>query len=199
MRAKGSNVPLGNSQECANEGFIYTLDALGLPAEVFHNEYERGVRCSYCKYINPLRDKSYYIMVDPNVPADSLSAYIQRHNEPHTEYMCEKCGQKGDTYRIELLKQLRECIVIMYNKFLQKSLATYPETLFMPTFPRGTFLRYELVAQIEHIGGMNGGHYYAIVRRENGNWYNVNDSSVYLGRPTPSTNTFMLFYNIVKQ
>jgi ubiquitin C-terminal hydrolase len=137
-------------------------------------------------------------MVDPRVPADDLSGYLQRHEEPHLEYLCEKCGVKGDTRRIELLKQLRECIVVMYNKFLHKQLATFPETLMMPTFPRGTFLRYDLVAQIEHIGGMNGGHYYAIARRD-GKWYNMNDSSVHESHPQATSNTFMLFYNIVKQ
>jgi ubiquitin C-terminal hydrolase len=196
MRGIGSNIPLGNSQECANEGLIYTLDALGSSAEVFHNEYERGIKCPSCGNLTPLRDKSYYIMVEPSVKAGDLSVYLQRHNELHTEYVCEECGSKNDINRTERLKQLRECIVIMYNKFAKKSLAEFPTELKFPALPKGTFLTYQLVAQIEHIGGMGGGHYYSIVRRGN-EWYNINDSSVRKSAPIPTTDTFMLFYNLV--
>ena len=215
MRAEGIDSSLGNSQECAHEGLIYTLDAIGAPAEVFHNEYERIMKCPNCEHTVPIRDKSYYILVDgsdfntsgtngssnntSNTSNDptAITKYIHRHHELVTEYICEKCRSQNNINRSEVLRQLRECIILVFNKFHSKKYIWFPKTLEFDALPRGTKIIYEQMAQIEHIGGMSGGHYYAIVRRGN-QWFNANDNSISPVIQSPTENTFMVFYNITR-
>lgn len=195
LHANGMHM-LGNTQECAHEGFTQTLDALGPAAEVFHMEHLGNISC-VCGHESNQRDKSYALLINDLFScSEQMSGHIHQFNNQVTEYTCEHCRQCADTRRTYTLKQLRECIVLFYNQFYAKSCKWFPHEMTFPAMPRGTNLTYQLVAQIEHIGNMNGGHYYAYVRRGD-TWYCTNDTSVSNVNPGPTANTFMVFYNLV--
>jgi len=193
-----SNSLLGNSQECAYEGFTQFLDAVGEPAESFHMEHEACIICPECNSTSVRRDKSYALLVnDLFETAEEVSASVHKFSNKLLDYKCENCGKVSNTVRTYTLKQLRNCIVLFYNQFYAKTMKWFPPVLSFPGLPRDTRMNYKLMAQIEHVGGMNGGHYYAYVNRSD-DWYCVNDSSVSKINPGPTLNTFMVFYNIVK-
>ena len=62
--------------------------------------------------------------------------------------------------------------------------------------PDRKYLKYDLFAVSEHYGSTGGGHYTAICRNVDGNWYNYNDSSVSLASPknVVSSAAYVLFY-----
>lgn len=57
-------------------------------------------------------------------------------------------------------------------------------------------LYFRAVAQVEHAGGRNGGHYWAICRRNDG-WYRLDDMSVSKAEFGATANTYMVFYHFV--
>jgi ubiquitin C-terminal hydrolase len=203
MMNSGSNTMLGNSQECADEGFTYMFDAFDNISNGFGVQYELEILpCANCNFTpTPIRDNAYNIkLFDSSITFNdepSLSKFIHKHTSDVDEYKCERCKTIFKTKRIETLKRLKDCIVLQFNKYFKKDLIWFPQQIYFDTFPRGNQIKYELCAQIEHVGTRFGGHYYAYVLR-NGNWYCVNDSSVSNATPGPTPNTYLAFYHIVK-
>ena len=85
------------------------------------------------------------------------------------------------------------------NKMKKLEVKTlFPEKLEFTASGGKKKLVYKLVAQCEHSGTLNGGHYYAIGLRKDG-WKLLNDSFVTDGTPGPTNNTYMVFYHFEKE
>ena len=58
------------------------------------------------------------------------------------------------------------------------------------------FSKYDLFAVSQHYGGTGGGHYTAVCKNYDGNWYRYNDSSVSHTSPDNAVNSsaYVLFY-----
>jgi hypothetical protein len=187
----------GSSQECADEGFTYFIDNIGSLQSLFTVEYESWMQCACGGRTDPVRDRAYQIELYADyafTKSQDFTDYIQNHAAP-TDRQCECCGETM-RHRHDL-KRLRECIVLVFNKFYNKYPKWFPQELRFRALPRGSQLVYEQVAQIEHGGNMFGGHYWARVRRR-GAWYTVNDSSVAPAAPGPTPETYMVVYHLVR-
>ncbi len=152
-------------------------------------------------------------LATPATPARSieLGKYITNLDGVVSGYKCPKCGDMSDKKRKTIIRMVPEVLVVMSKKYrvdkgrISKiSVVTdFPETLTFPGFTRGhdgkkilSQLRFDAVAQIEHSGGPNGGHYWAICKRKGG-WYTLNDTRVSPGKFGPTNDTYMVFYHII--
>ena len=133
------------------------------------------------------------------------------------EYKCEICGvlSKDNTAKqVDTLSLAREIITVAFiRQYIVKSNNWFPQTLRIPHGKKvvvvdnsgneksvdkklGTYV-YKIVAQVEHSGSSQSGHYWAVCKRANGNVYRLNDDRVTsTGSFTPSPNTVMIFYEL---
>ena len=204
-RLKEKNISLRfNSQECADEALVMFLDMFGSVKvdNVFKNSYETVIICKECgDVLRAPRDNSVQIEMFTNTPLKTEGAfqdYIRVHPSVVDSYKCEKCGTVSkNVMRVEKLKMLREVIVLVFNKYYDKSLIWFPEILsFRAT--SGKDLKYKIVAQIEHAGSRFGGHYYANVLR--GDVHRANDTSIAkMSGFQPTAETYMVFYHLYEE
>jgi ubiquitin C-terminal hydrolase len=134
------------------------------------------------------------------------------------DYKCEKCGNaEGNKIEKKFLTKPKTLILkikryanigntlMKINKFIE-----YPETIDIKEFSCfETHYKYELYAVINHVGSLNGGHYYSYVRNllqnDDGEsvytntWFLCNDVNVSkMDRENvlKSNNAYILFYHI---
>lgn len=114
-------------------------------------------------------------------------------------FKCPKCTRLGEKYRIDHLVMSPEILVVLSKKYVAyNKLDVYTE------FPKtmefngknNIILKYEAVSQIEHIGNLNSGHYWAISRRHDG-WYSLNDNQFTKYEFNPTKNTYIVFYHLM--
>ena len=84
------------------------------------------------------------------------------------------------------------CKFMLYND-LGRKMNYFPLEMKFPGIGSSN-ISYKLVAQIEHSGGLNGGHYWCRAVRGDGKIYNFNDTTVSSAAFSPSSGTYMLFY-----
>lgn len=194
---------IGTRQECVDEAFTLFIEMINIPkiTYLFTNVYECSIRCSNCATtVSVVRDNSIKIeMFSSATPITTETAfrdYILHHTSTGDTFTCSKCNYTMREFtRVERLRMLRECVVIVFNKYLSKELKWFPPQMQFKAL-NGPDIKYQLCAQIEHSGSMHGGHYYMYTLR-NGKWYLCNDSSVSASTPTPTPNTYMICYQMV--
>jgi ubiquitin C-terminal hydrolase len=205
-------------QQCAREGFHLFMDSLdefnNLQNLVLHR-YKSLIHCFDCNEWVSDVDNIYSIFeVDPDLKIpqlDKFKHYEEKNDEVDMnkfltkqtsyidkDYKCPKCQQKGEKYNMNCLVMVPEILVVLSKKYIVgQKLDTYTN------FPKdmvfngnnGMKLNYTAVSQVEHVGGMQGGHYWAISKRDNG-WYCLNDDRVSESEFKPTTNTYMVFYHL---
>ncbi len=201
-REKHIRVNLGRGQECADEGFVTFIELLECPRaeRLFSNVYELSITCQGCqKKVSTVRDKSYRVQMFTRVPLETkerFCTFLRIHPSECDYYKCECGNVMTKFYREEKLKMLREIVIIMFNKFVTKDVRWFPQDL---TFKGrdGKNLSYRLVGKIEHAGTRVSGHYWAHSLRHE-EWVCLNDTSVSIGSPMPTANTFMVAYHLVE-
>ena len=128
------------------------------------------------------------------------------HLEKGNEWKCGKCKQKVKITKKFSLYYLPKLLIICLKRFRGYSKIVdhveFPlENLDMGKYicenaPDKDYSKYDLFAVSQHFGGTGGGHYTAICKNIDGNWYNYNDSSV--SRASPSnvvtSSAYVLFY-----
>ena len=130
--------------------------------------------------------------------------------EKGNEWKCSNCKEKVKVTKKLSLYYLPKLLIICLNRFIRSGiyygkndeLIDFPlENLDMEKYicensPDRKYLKYDLFAVSEHYGSTGGGHYTAICRNVDGNWYNYNDSSVSLASPknVVSSAAYVLFY-----
>jgi uncharacterized UBP type Zn finger protein len=188
-----------NWQEDAHEGLVLLLDKIGQGIEhMFNVRYNVRLVCADCgKDDNIVEEKgaSCEVFVDYYDDSVDLDKYIFSHCTTPEDYKCEKCESKNTTVYQKNLRRISTVVVLTMKKYHGKKMVNFPMNF---TITGGTLkLTYKVVAQIEHSGSMNGGHYFARCLREDGRIYTCNDSSiVQIGKFEPTPNTYMVFYHL---
>lgn len=195
---------LSFGQNSSSEGFVKLIEKLNCePIEnMFNVRYLMKIQCPNCKQtVSEKRDHSCHIELFDQVNLQTEQEFvnfIHAHESEIDEYTCEKCNVKNKKIKkIEKLRMLRECVVFIFNKYYRKTNRWYPQK-FQIEKPNNKFRRYELMATVEHSGGLHGGHYWARGKR-NGVWYNFNDSHVQKisnNVAEPTSATYMIFYQL---
>jgi ubiquitin C-terminal hydrolase len=198
----GKQLLSSNQQQCANEGFILLLDALNCRQidDLFNNIYQIDTECPACKQIcSTMRDKNIQIEIFSNFEfktSQDFANYLRVHTSETSDYRCDKCGVKSaNVKRTAKLRRVGEVIVVMFNKYHVKSNKWFPTEFTLPG-ANNTSFNYELVSQIEHVGSLYGGHYYAYSKRSDG-VYLLNDTIATKAEGfKPTANTYMLMYHL---
>lgn len=153
---------LSMGQDSARLALIALIEYLAIKRHVGHR-YRCYIKCPSCNYTcseDQSVDYIHNMWIDHN---------IELYTDQLDGYKC-KC-QKLVRTRLYKLTMVSEVFIISYNVYLHK----YPKNIAM-TLKIASF-RYKLVAIIVHYGNIGGGHYIAIVLR-NDKWYMANDSSI---------------------
>jgi ubiquitin C-terminal hydrolase len=221
--AHANNKPIQEilqGQQCAREGFHLLMDSLGKfnnLQNIFIHRYKSLIHCADCNQWVSDVDNIYSIFeVHPQLKAEQLEKfkhYEQKEDSPvdmnsflskqtgyvDKDFKCPKCTKKGEKYNITCLTMVPEVLVVLSKKYIagQKLdiYTDFPEKL---VFNKNDVneLNYSAVSQVEHIGGMGGGHYWAICKRNDG-WYCLNDNNVSAAEFKPTINTYVVFYHLM--
>jgi ubiquitin C-terminal hydrolase len=138
---------------------------------------------------------------EPEVSIKSLNLndFLYGSDSVVMGYKCPRCGDKSPKNKSRKLVMLPEILPILFKKYQASGGATQKINSFI-SFPEILTFgaekhKYQAVAQIEHSGGTSGGHYWAICKRSDSKWYNLNDSNASPSKFGPTKNTYMVFYH----
>lgn len=216
QKLKSQNINISNfssGQQCAAEGFTLLMQALNDPKLdilFFHRRCNR-LFCPDCEeYFSNTYEKNNIFTIEP-LAAKQLTKkmsldriLLDQTSEVDQDCVCLRCLGKGYKILRSRLTMVPEILFILSKKY-QYSAAHGGKKLHIRTeFPKkiefpsknGAVLTYAAVAQIEHSGELNGGHYYAICFRK-GSWYLADDESVSLSDFCPTENTYIVLYHLV--
>jgi len=202
-------------QQCAAEGFQYLLESMDEFHEIenlFIHRYKSLIYCHKCNKCISDVECSYSLFevesdlqsaqIDKfqklHIKSTNMNDYLSRQSSYVEGFTCAKCKSTDEKYRMNVLVMAPEILVVLSKKYNKKNkLDIYTEFPDKMEF-KGTrcIMKYEAVAQIEHVGGRHGGHYWAICRRKNG-WFEMNDMSVTSSKFQPTKNTYIVFYHLV--
>jgi ubiquitin C-terminal hydrolase len=214
---KNKKIPVQDfmqGQQCAGEGFHYLLESMekfqGIQ-NLFLHRYKSLIRCFKCdKWVSDVECMYSLFEIDPNFKSEQLSKFKQYHKESSNmheflskqssyveDFKCPKCKNIDAKYQVNMLVMVPEILVVMakkYNKTQKLDIHTdFPKKLEFDG--NDAVIKYEAVAQIEHSGIKNGGHYWAICKRKTG-WFALNDMSVTPSKFQPTKNTYIVFYHL---
>jgi ubiquitin C-terminal hydrolase len=201
-----------SSQEDSHEMFTHIMDEITkcpLIRLLFEHRHINIVSCLECKEESRKIEENFYFIVEPNLTSSeitdlkdvctqpiSLNKYLGMTKTFVDDFICPGCKSKKQKTKTMKVTMLPEILCIVFKKFTEKTLTPFPKNLVFNSNKEGYILSYELVAQIEHSGTTNGGHFYSYCKRSDG-WKELNDSSVSDHDPQPTPNTYLVFYHFM--
>lgn len=210
-REKYPNKKFGMGQEDSGEGLHLFLDAIDDKTlyKLFMHQYIAKIWCLGCKnMISESIDDAVMLEVyqkynpiksDNITNQHPLNNHVFQYLSPLPDYKC-LCGKQKccTTYQIS---SAPEIITIMFHKFHQKINLDFPEFMYFPS--NKGYLKYKIVAKIEHSGGTSGGHYWTHGLRTIGmrqSMVILNDTSCeQKGNVLPTANTYIIFYHYIEE
>ena len=151
--------------------------------------------------------------IGENITLDDLLEYFcsDENLEKGNEWKCGKCKKKVNVTKKYSFFYLPRLLIICINRFSRGGYYGFSKNSDEIDFPLvnldmgkyicdagfdKNFSKYDLFAVSQHYGNCGGGHYTAICRNIDGNWYNYNDSSVSHASPSDvvSSAAYVLFY-----
>jgi hypothetical protein len=199
---ESKNLPIINfiGQASTSETYTYLMDALKSDYVVKHR-YERSIICGNCQRRGELKKEEcrHFELFDENIininTPEQFAGRLLKNYILVPDYTCEYCHRKSNnTRQEEHLVMVPDILVMLFNKYTgdSKTQTIYcPEVFELPGIDGS--MKFEQVAQARHAGSLNGGHYYAVVKR-NGLWYIANDMQISQTTFSQSPNTYMVFY-----
>ena len=219
--ARSDRVKLTRGQQDAHEGFMLLMDVLEYVPHIqrlFQHRTQITLHCHECDKIVSVKEETHvafdvqsdlkteqhakFKKVDKNYDKSmSLNEFIRSQNGfVDDDYICAnaECKVKGVKFKNTRLVMIPEILVVLLKKYKKKEATPFPEQLYFIAKGGTHRMEFDLVAQSEHSGGQSGGHYWAICKRGDGKWYNLNDSGVSPSKPGPTKHSYMLFYNYAR-
>ncbi len=197
FKEKNINTNFGERQECAHEGLTLLLDMIDSKkiSKLFEQEHTKTIICDNCNHTVEQTDRNIYHNTGGQHITDEQTFVFNWYTkkEKLNDYICDNCKQKGSTI-ITKASTINKIVVIMFEKFYRKTLEFFPNN-FEILSTSEQHISINAVSQICHVGGMGGGHYFAIASRGN-TFYEFNDSNVTEKNMEPNPLTFMVFYHI---
>lgn len=214
---------VNGNQQCAREAFsmfLHAWEKWPSIARLFTHRYRNTLYCPECKSqatTTTIEDTEFAVQpnyrnaqdiefedLDPSMgKTRTLNDYLSKqYGFVDNGHVCAKCGVKTKKFNVLTLEMAPEIVVVVFKKYastrrgeLQGLFTNSPFTEEL-TFPGSTgTLKYQLVAQIEHSGGIDSGHYWCIAKRGDGKVYTLNDASVSSGTFASTPITYMAFYH----
>lgn len=221
LRMKRPGFAFGPNQESASEGLILLIDMtdvggiLNPLAEVFYHRYRATVLCRTCKkQSDPVTEICVQVKMfgRPATNPEEFAERVCTHYSPLEDYRCEQdCAKKAvpgkpepdkalRVYQLELLPEIVVCVFNAYMRARDPNARPYFPPEFRVPGADGNALVYREVAQVEHFGNLNGGHYVSQALRAGERETAFNDNSVSPGRFGPESGGFpyLVFYHRTK-
>lgn len=217
---RADRVKLSYGQQDVNEGLNMLFDAFDLIMPIkrlFQHAHIINIECKECnQVVLSKREVNCVFEVQPDLKTEQLPDFKERdpyYNKPQdfntflykqngyvTGYKCTKCGSKNDKFKSTNISMLPEIMVVLIKKYNSKNLTIFPKQLKFIRSGNKKMCLYDLIAQSEHSGGMGGGHYTAICKRNSEDspvWKLLNDSYVSDANPGPTHNSYVIFYHYI--
>lgn len=201
-------------QQCAREGYHRLLESIeeyGDIQDLFLHRYRSMIFCEKCDDFVSNVETTYNVFeIQPNLESEQLENFTLEKkqdmnnflSEQHSyveSYVCGKCKDKSKKYRIDKLVMVPEVLVVLAKKYVANRkiniMTEFPE--FLEFNGSEKKFKYCAVANVEHGGGLNGGHYWAVCKRGD-KWYCFNDLSVKeVNGFKPTVHTYMVYYHLM--
>ena len=198
----------GKTHECADETLKLLIESIGdSMLDRFKMKYKKQIVCPNCEHkSDPIYDiMSYFEITGREKDLNNnkkFEEHLLRQVSIVEGYTCEKCKITSDCRMEHYLHLTSEIFVIVMHKHTSryggvgKKNVFFPLGLKFPGLPKGSIVKYELVAQVDHTGTDTSGHYTATCRRGADTW-RLNDSTIGRGTLAPLPTTYLLFYHLV--
>jgi ubiquitin C-terminal hydrolase len=205
-------------QQCAAEGFsllLQSIEEYDNIQNLFMHRRRNKLFCDDCKsYFSQVDEMNNLFEVEPTFESEEISADSKRNlnefllnqkNKVDENCICSKCQVRSEKVKTSTLVMIPEILFVMSKKYKYNRNTNQGEKLDIYTdFPEhlvfkskaNNEIRYSAVAQIEHYGNLNGGHYLAICKRKNG-WFCLNDNSIGNAEFKPTNNTYIVLYHVI--
>ena len=145
------------------------------------------------------------------ITLDDLLEYFcsDEHLEKGNEWKCGNCKNKVNITKKFSIFYVPRLLIICLKRFSKSGYYGYDKNNVLIEFPienldMGKYIcgpdkehsKYDLFAVSQHYGGTGGGHYTAVCKNIDGNWYSYNDSSVSLASASSAVSSaaYVLFY-----
>jgi hypothetical protein len=234
-----------NGQEDTHESFIMLMECFEEFNEItnlFIHKISTIIFCDKCNHKISKLEKNTYMEIPPllrssqhadledllkkidpdKLEKGTLNDYILKQITYVEGFTCQnpECDEPyARKLKISQLSQIPEILYLVIAKYDSKYMTPLPDILYIPTKAEKmgkTKVSYLPVAQIEHYGGQEGGHYTARAIRicqsdekegyanananANANaidWFSFNDSQFNLSHNfKPSENTYVVIYHL---
>lgn len=187
-------------QQSASEFFIILVDLLQLEW-YFNHRHDVKITCKNCNNVviksdNAVHYECFSVIEDTTITSQKFVETFRRHVSHVDDYNCDKCKARCNATYERHAKLIPEYLVVIYNKYYGKKMINFPLNLVFNNTKKSTSLNYELISQIEHLGSLDGGHYYCISKRGD-TTYTFNDRTVSRGILAPTSNTYICFYELL--
>ena len=218
-------IAFGRGQESASEALVLLLDMMappqagppppaGVPAsyrspvtQLFIHRYLCTVHCLTCR--NKVSTMSDYAVnfnlfdMDrrPPTTAAEFSGAVQNIYQELRGYNCPQCAVPTvgvRHYSLAMVPEILFCMFNLYEGFGGAHRARFfPLALQIPALA-GSQFDFRVVAQVEHSGGLGGGHYWARGLRAEADAlrvFRLDDTHVSPAAFAPSANTYIVVYH----
>ncbi len=203
-----NNVKMDAGQQDVHEGFCMFLDAFdSIPAikRLFKHRHKIEIYCNNCeKTVMTKSEINCVLEVQPDLKSEQLDKnneksmdlnnFISCQSSFAENYKCSFCQKSDAKPKKTTLTMVPEIIPILIKKYDRKIMTYFPTYLYFTAKNKKYKLVYQLVAQSEHSGNTNGGHYWAICLRKDG-WKYINDGSVSSIDQKPTNESYFIFYH----
>lgn len=178
--------------------------------EIFYGQSITQIICGHCKFIS----HNYEIYSSIMVPIcdtldESLMHYFQdeflNKTNDNSDWKCDECNNKKQSKKSTKLWKLPNILIITLKRFtdsLQKNnkKVQIPLELSLDKYTISkTNTKYKLSSVAYHSGSFFGGHYVAITKKKNNNWYIIDDINISeLKDMNMISEGYLYFYSIVK-
>lgn len=179
-------------------------------SRLFYHRYRCDLHCTSCRNIvSTLLDMNvqlnlFYLdrlRVYPSDP-EKFSRSLRVHVTEVEDYRCEKCEKSVKAFRKYSLVMLPEIVVLLFNKYDQHNPRPgtsryFPARLTFPSLT-GSPVQYRQIAQVEHWGGLAGGHYISKGLRKNEQVYLFDDERTGPAVLNSTSSVYLVLYHLTK-
>lgn len=169
-------------QQSSSEFFLFLVDKLKLDRFFIHR-HNNTIRCDSCRQVQTKKDEAIHFEHFEEKAETDIESFFIKVERNIDGYKCDNCIKETSNPSIRstctvvtAATLIPEYLMIVYNKYFNKRCVPFPET-FTKKDKNGAVLKYRVIAQIEHYGSLNGGHYLCRVLRD-GEYYECNDSHI---------------------
>lgn len=208
LKRQQKSIDIGIGQQSSSEGLIQILDMLNNKDinSRFYHVYEDTVQCDQTgAVVSKVRsiNNIFYIFDEETLLEKGLREFLLSHSSVLDEDFTPDNHEEGNTYRrFYTLRRMPEIVVIALNRYLTNGREhkkrnpniKLPNEFYMPHNKEGD-IKYDKIAEVHHMGGLNGGHYVSVAKRNN-QTYLFNDEHVRQHTLETLTSTYLAFYEV---